>query len=69
MFYGYFPKFVYQFPHNKFVTSFFVQAKKTEDLGEVNFPEELKKRFKMVFVPNWFNVDLKTGVILLFFLP
>lgn len=38
------------------------QAKKVEDLGQVNFQDELKKRFKMVYVPNWFNVDLKTGV-------
>lgn len=33
-----------------------------EDLGQVNFQDELKRRFKMVYVPNWFNVDLKTGV-------
>lgn len=33
-----------------------------EDLGQVNYEEEIKKRFKMVHVPNWFNVDLKTGV-------
>jgi WD repeat-containing protein 48 len=24
--------------------------------------EEVKKRNKTVYVPNWFNVDLKTGV-------
>lgn len=39
-----------------------LKAKKVEDLGAVNFQEEIKKRFKMVYVPNWFNVDLKTGV-------
>ena len=33
-----------------------------EDLGQADFEEEVKKRFKMVYVPNWFNVDLKTGV-------
>lgn len=33
-----------------------------EDLGKVDFEEEIKKRFKMVYVPNWFTVDLKTGV-------
>lgn len=33
-----------------------------DDLGQVNFDEEVKTRFKMVYVPNWFNVDLKTGV-------
>lgn len=39
-----------------------VQACKGEDLGKVEFDEEIKKRFKMVYVPNWFSVDLKTGV-------
>lgn len=39
-----------------------LKAKKIEDLGPVNFQEEIKKRFKMIYVPNWFNVDLKTGV-------
>ena len=33
-----------------------------EDLGAVDFDDEIKKRFKMVYVPNWFSVDLKTGV-------
>lgn len=42
--------------------SFGVQACKVEDLGKVDFEEEIKKRFKMVYVPNWFSVDLKTGV-------
>lgn len=40
----------------------FLQACKGEDLGKVEFDEEIKKRFKMVYVPNWFSVDLKTGV-------
>lgn len=39
-----------------------MQACKVEDLGKVEFDEEVKKRFKMVYVPNWFSVDLKTGV-------
>ena len=39
-----------------------LQARKVEDLGSVDFEEEVKKRFKMVYVPNWFSVDLKTGV-------
>ncbi|KAI4463805.1 wd repeat-containing protein 48 [Holotrichia oblita] len=39
-----------------------LKARKVEDLGVVNFQEEIKNRFKMVYVPNWFNVDLKTGV-------
>lgn len=28
----------------------------------MDFDEELKKRTKLVYIPNWFNVDLKTGV-------
>ncbi|KAL4709572.1 hypothetical protein ACJJTC_007303 [Scirpophaga incertulas] len=40
-----------------------LKACKVEDLGEVDYEEEVKKRFKMVFVPNWFNVDLKTGML------
>lgn len=39
-----------------------LKARKIEDLGAVSFQDEIKKRFKMVYVPNWFNVDLKTGV-------
>lgn len=39
-----------------------MQACKVEDLGKIDFDEEIKKRFKMVYVPNWFSVDLKTGV-------
>lgn len=39
-----------------------MKACKVEDLGQVDFDEEVKKRNKMVYVPNWFNVDLKTGV-------
>lgn len=41
---------------------FLFQASKVEELGQTNFDEEVKDRFKMVYVPNWFNVDLKTGV-------
>lgn len=44
---------------------FFFQAKKVEDIGQVNFQEEIKNRFKMSYIPNWFNVDLKTGVSIL----
>ncbi|KAJ2944801.1 hypothetical protein O0L34_g1692 [Tuta absoluta] len=40
-----------------------LKACKLEDLGEVDYEEEVKKRFKMVYVPNWFNVDLKTGML------
>lgn len=44
-----------------------LKARKLEELGKVDFEEELKKRTKMVYVPNWFNVDLKTGVRIFFF--
>lgn len=29
----------------------------------MDFQQEIKNRFKMVYVPNWFNVDLKTGML------
>jgi len=38
-------------------------AKKVDDLGSVDIDEEIKKRFKTVYVPNWFSVDLKTGML------
>ncbi|XP_054154026.1 WD repeat-containing protein 48-like [Oppia nitens] len=39
-------------------------ATKVEDLGtDVDFDTEVKKRFKMVYVPNWFTVDLKMGML------
>ncbi|MGH0167236.1 UNVERIFIED_CONTAM: hypothetical protein FKN15_074184 [Acipenser sinensis] len=40
-----------------------LKACKGEDLGKKEFDEEIKKRFKMVYVPNWFSVDLKTGML------
>ncbi|KAJ8676725.1 hypothetical protein QAD02_012512 [Eretmocerus hayati] len=40
-----------------------LKACKAEDLGRVDFDEEVKKRNKTVYVPNWFNVDLKTGML------
>lgn len=39
-----------------------LKACKVEDLGRVDFEQEIKKRNNMVYVPNWFSVDLKTGV-------
>lgn len=39
-----------------------LKARKVEDLGKLDFEQEIKKRNKMVYVPNWFSVDLKTGV-------
>lgn len=35
---------------------------KLETLGKVDFDETVIARNKMVYVPNWFTVDLKTGV-------
>lgn len=39
-----------------------LKVKKVEDLGKVDFEEEIKKRSQKVYVPNWFTVDLKTGM-------
>lgn len=39
-----------------------LKVKKVEDLGKVDYEEEIKKRSQRVHVPNWFTVDLKTGV-------
>lgn len=33
-----------------------------ENLGKCDYEEEIRKRTKTVFVPNWFSVDLKVGV-------
>lgn len=35
---------------------------KVNDLGPVDFDEEVKKRNQRVYIPNWFTVDLKIGV-------
>ncbi|RWS08592.1 WD repeat-containing protein 48-like protein [Dinothrombium tinctorium] len=40
-----------------------LKACKVEDLGKVDFEAEIKRRFKMVYVPNWFTVDLKAGML------
>ncbi|KAM6953450.1 WD repeat-containing protein 48-like [Aplochiton taeniatus] len=40
-----------------------LKASKVEDLGKVEFDEEMKKRVKTLYVPNWFSVDLKTGML------
>lgn len=39
-----------------------LKAIKVESLGKVDFDETVKSRNKMIYVPNWFTVDLKTGV-------
>jgi len=33
-----------------------------EELGKVDYEEAIKKRNQTVYVPNWFSVDIKTGV-------
>lgn len=38
-------------------------AKKIEDLPEKDFDAEVKKREKLLHVPNWFSVDLKLGML------
>ncbi|XP_015922477.1 WD repeat-containing protein 48 isoform X2 [Parasteatoda tepidariorum] len=40
-----------------------LKARKVEDMGEVDFEAEVKKHFKLLYVPNWFSVDLKTGLL------
>lgn len=40
-----------------------LKAVKVTDLGPVDLDEEFNRRNKMVHVPNWFNVDLKTGML------
>ena len=39
-----------------------LKVSKVESLGKIDFDETVKARNKMVHVPNWFTVDLKTGV-------
>jgi len=38
-------------------------ASKVEELGEVDFEDEISKRQKMVYIPNWFQVDIKLGCL------
>ncbi|KAL3891526.1 hypothetical protein ACJMK2_003786 [Sinanodonta woodiana] len=38
-------------------------ARKVNDLGKTDLEEQIKNHFKMVHVPNWFTVDLKTGML------
>ncbi|XP_003380961.1 WD domain, G-beta repeat-containing domain protein [Trichinella spiralis] len=40
-----------------------LRARKAKDFGCQNFEQKLKEQFKMLFVPNWFSVDLKTGML------
>ncbi|XP_076823379.1 WD repeat-containing protein 48-like [Clavelina lepadiformis] len=38
-------------------------ARCAEDLGTVDFDDEVKRREKILYVPNWFAVDLKLGML------
>ena len=40
-----------------------LKAKKLTDFGAINFEDECMKRREMIFVPNWFTIDAKTGMI------
>lgn len=40
-----------------------IKAIKVEELGQVNMDQVIKDRMKMMFVPSWFTVDLKTGML------
>lgn len=40
-----------------------LNARKVEDLGNSDFEAEIKNRFRMLYVPHWFTVDLKTGML------
>lgn len=45
-----------------------LKVTKVKDLGQVDFDGELQQRNQKVYIPNWFTVDLKTGVWYFFFL-
>lgn len=40
-----------------------LQARKVENYGKVNMEEIIKKHSQKMFVPSWFTVDAKCGVI------
>jgi len=40
-----------------------LKACKVEELGKVDYEEAIKKRNQTVYVPNWFSVDIKTGML------
>lgn len=41
-----------------------LKVTKVKDLGPVDFDNELNQHNPKIFIPNWFTVDLKTGVCL-----
>ena len=38
------------------------QATKEADLGQIDLDDEVEKRKEKLYVPNWFSVEVKTGV-------
>ncbi|EDV27114.1 uncharacterized protein TRIADDRAFT_22317 [Trichoplax adhaerens] len=40
-----------------------LKARKVEELGEIDYEKEIEKRKQLVYVPNWFTVDVKTGML------
>ena len=40
-----------------------MQARKVETIGQVDLDAEVKKRNKMIFIPNWFSVDVTTAML------
>ena len=40
-----------------------LKASKVADLGQVDFDKVCEERQQTVYVPNWFTVDLKTGML------
>ena len=40
-----------------------LKACKVSDLGSVDFEQSVEERQETVYVPNWFTVDLKTGML------
>ncbi|XP_002730546.1 WD repeat-containing protein 48 [Saccoglossus kowalevskii] len=40
-----------------------LKACRIKELGKVDLELEIKNRFKRVYVPNWFSVDLKIGML------
>lgn len=48
---------------NKIAIYDVLTASKIQNLATSDFDDEIKKRFKMIYVPNWFSVDLKSGML------
>ena len=40
-----------------------LKASKVADLGQMDFDKVCDERQQTVYVPNWFTVDLKTGML------